>query len=53
MVFLILYLTLNPIQVGGTKKAPPTNFFTVTSRNVAIFPQNFLTFSFNPFARLV
>ena len=35
------------------KKAPPTNFSPVTSANVRIGPQNFLTFSFNPFDRLV
>ena len=38
---------------GGGKKAPPTSFFPVTSTNVGIGPYNFLTFSFNPFARLV
>ena len=35
------------------KKGPPTSFFPVTSTNVGISPQNFLTFSFNPFATLV
>ena len=44
----------NPIQDGwGVKKAPPTSFSHVTSTNVTISPQNFLTFSFNPFDRLV
>ena len=28
-------------------------FFPVTSTNVGISPQNFVTFSFNPFATLV
>ena len=38
---------LNPIQDrGGVKKAPPTSFSTVTSRNIGISSQNFLTFSF-------
>ena len=35
------------------KKAPPTSFSPVTSTNVEFGPQNFLTFSFNPFATLV
>ena len=46
----------NPIQDegGGGKKAPsPTIFSPVTSTNVGFGPQNFLTFSFNPFATLV
>ena len=38
-----------PIQDGGTKRPPLTSF----SPNVGIRPQNFLTFSFNPFDRLV
>ena len=37
----------------GAKKAPPTSFSPVTSTNVGIGPQNFRTFSFNPFATLV
>ena len=37
---------------GGGKKAPlPVS--PVTSTNVGISPQNFLTFSFNPLDRLV
>ena len=44
----------NPIQDGGeAKRLPSTSFFPVTSTNVGIGPQNFLTFSFNPFDRLV
>ena len=35
---------------GGAKKAPPTSFSYVTSTNVGFGPQNFLTFSLNPFA---
>ena len=43
---------LNPIQDRG-QKGPPTSFSSVTSTNVGFGPQNFLTFSFNPFATLV
>ena len=49
-------LRIDPVQdggAGGGKKAPPTSFSPVTSTNVEIRPQNFLTFSFNPFDRLV
>ena len=35
------------------EKRPPTNFSPVTSTNVRISPENFLTFSFNPFATLM
>ena len=35
------------------QKGRPTSFSNVTSANVGIIPQNFLTFSFNPFATLV
>ena len=38
---------------GGQKPSPPFHFSSVTSANVGIRPQNFLTFSFNPFERLV
>ena len=48
-----VYIAFNPIQDGGGKKAPPTSFSPVTSTNVGISPKNFLTFSFNPFDRLV
>ena len=34
---------------GVGKKAPITSFSLGTSRNIGISPQNFLTFSFNPF----
>ena len=44
-------LILNPIQDGG--EGPPTSFSPVTSTNVGIRPQNFLTFIFNPFDQLV
>ena len=36
----------------GGKKATPTSFSPVTSINIALSPQNFSTFSFNPFATL-
>ena len=38
---------------GGSQKGPPTSFSPVTFTNVGINLQNFLTFSFNPFDRLV
>ena len=38
---------------GGQKGPPPTNFCPVTSTNVGISPQNFLTFSLNPFSTLL
>ena len=50
---------LNPIQDGGGRgggerqKGFPTSFSPVTSTNVRISQQNFLTFSFNLFDRLV
>ena len=47
---------LNPFQGGGGvggQKGPPYQFSPVTSTNVRISPQNFLTFSFNAFGRLV
>ena len=38
---------------GGGKKAPPTSFSPVNSTKVGFGPQNFRTFSFNPFTTLV
>ena len=35
------------------QKGSPTSFSQVTSANVGIRPENFLTFSFNPFVALV
>ena len=35
------------------QKGPPTSFSSVTSVNVEISHQNFLSFSFNPFITLV
>ena len=37
----------------GGQKGPPSSFSLVTSTNVGIRPQNFLTFSLNPFVTLV
>ena len=41
--------------MGGAKshRPPPYEFFPVTATNVGISPPNLLTFSFNPFAKLV
>ena len=49
--FLSILLTL--FRIGGSKRLYPTSFSSVTSSNVGVSPQNFLTFSFNPFATLV
>ena len=38
---------------GEGQKGSPTSFSSVASANVGISPQNFLTFSLNPFATLV
>ena len=50
-------LTLFRMVEGGgeeRQKAPtPTSFTPVTSTNVGIRPQYFLTFSFNPFDTLL
>ena len=40
-------------KCDGSKKALRTSFPPVTSTNVKVSHQNFLTFSFNPFATLV
>ena len=49
------YNNLTLFRMGGRAKRhpPPTSFSFVTYINVEISPQNFLTFSFNPFATLV
>ena len=40
--------------VGGEAKTVPIPVFSpITSTNVGISPQNFLTFNYNPFDRLV
>ena len=46
-------LTIFRIRGGAGQKGPPYQFFPVTSANVGISPENFLTFSFNPIATLV
>ena len=47
-------LLVNPFQDdAGGKQVPPTSFSPVTSTNVGLGPQNFQTFSLNPFATLV
>ena len=38
---------------GGGAKRLPTSFSPVNSTNVGISPQNFVTFIFEPFDRLV
>ena len=55
LIFFNPELKLSPIQDGGGggQKGPFTSFSPVTFTNVGIRPQNFLTFSFNPFDRLV
>ena len=49
---------VNPIQdgtrgVGWAKRLLPTSFSPATSAKVTISSQNLLTFSFNPFDRLI
>ena len=52
VVNTVLILTL--FRMGEGQKAPlPYQFVPVTSTNVGISPQNFLTFSFNPIPTLV
>ena len=46
-------LLLTLLRMEGGQKGPPTSFSPVISTNVGISPQNFLTFRFNPFDRLV
>ena len=41
------------VGVVAGQKSPPTIFSPVTSTNVGISPQNFLTFCFNPFFSLM
>ena len=40
-------------EIGWAKRPAPTSFSFVSSTNVRFGSQNFLTFSFNPFATLV
>ena len=55
IVWFDLFLTLFSLGVkeGGGGNSPLTSFFPVSSTNVEISPQNFSTFSFNPFSPLV
>ena len=46
-------LNVNAIRMGGGKKAFSNSFSLVTSANVGISPQNFLTFIFDHFVTLV
>ena len=40
---------INPTQdIGGGTEKPPTSFYPVTSPNVGVTPQNFLTYNFHP-----
>ena len=51
-----MVINFNPIQDGGRGGkggGPPTSFSPLTSTNIGFGPQNFLTFSFNPFTTLV
>ena len=48
-----LDLTLFRMEGGGQIGAPSTSFSLVTSINVKIRPQTFVTFSFKTFDRLV
>ena len=40
-------------RAKGAKKPPPISFSPVTSTNVGISPQSFLTLNFTPYDRLV
>ena len=45
--------SLTLFRMGWPKRSPPTSFSPATSTNIGISPQNFLIFSFNPFAILL
>ena len=49
----LLTLFMVVVVVGANRPHPLPLFFFATSTNVGISPQNFLTFSFNPFTTLV
>ena len=49
---MMMLIRINSIQEEG-QKGPSASFFPVTSTNVGVSHQNFLTFSFNPFATVV
>ena len=46
-------LTLFKMEEPKKPPPPPTSFSPVTSTNIGISPKNFLTFSFDPFSKLV
>ena len=55
-IFIFCKISLNPIQYGGggvQKGHPLTSFSPLTSTNVELISQKFLSFSFNRFATLV
>ena len=55
-VLLLTLFRMGWMRGGGGQKgkpSPPTSFFSVTSAKVGIRPQNFLAFSFNPYATMV
>ena len=53
-MLLLLVIILTLFRMGGGKKVPhPTSFSLVTSTNVGISPQNFLTLSVNSLPTLV
>ena len=49
----LIQFPLTLYRMGGGAKRPPISFFLVTSTNVKVSPNNFVTFRFNPFAPLV
>ena len=53
VISIIGNFLVNTIQDGREQKGFPTSSSPVTSTNIGISPQNFLTFSFNPFAPLL
>ena len=50
---LQISISIKPIRDGGGETRTPYQFSSVTSRDVGISAENFLTFIFNPFATLV
>ena len=53
--FILSFIQLDSILdgEGGAQKGPPSRFSLLTYINLGISLQNFLTFSFNPFATMV
>ena len=52
LLFCVLFPVARRWEWRGAKRRA-VNFLSVTSTNVGISPQNFLTFSFNTFVILV